>query len=77
MRWRRGIVFCRSSDRRPFFFSCSQTELETKIRGLANREKHSSADLDITREELRSVEKHERTAGVDREKVRVGCLVGR
>eukprot|EP00904_Undaria_pinnatifida_P004394 jgi/Undpi1/13956/HiC_scaffold_9.g03607.m1 len=46
-----------------------KTELETKIRGLANREKHSSADLDITREELRSVEKHERTAGVDREKV--------
>lgn len=52
-----------------------QTELETKIRGLVNREKHSSAELDITRDELRNLEKHERTSGVEREKVRV-CLVG-
>ncbi|CBN77803.1 structural maintenance of chromosomes 1 protein [Ectocarpus siliculosus] len=45
------------------------TELETKIRGLANREKHSSADLDITREELKSIGKHQEAAEIDRAKV--------
>lgn len=51
-----------------------QTELETKIRGLVNREKHSSADLEITRDELVNLEKHEKTSGIEREKVWVsGC----
>ncbi|CAM9943549.1 unnamed protein product, partial [Ectocarpus fasciculatus] len=45
------------------------TELETKIRGLDNREKHSSADLDITREELKSIGNHQEAAEIDRAKV--------
>lgn len=48
----------------------SQTELETKIRGLQSREKHSSADLDMTREELKSIKKHQETAEAERAKVR-------
>eukprot|EP00752_Nemacystus_decipiens_P006829 g6131.t1 len=46
-----------------------KTELETKIRGLQSREKHSSADLDITREELKSITKHREAAEAEKEKV--------
>lgn len=47
-----------------------QTELETKIRGLQSREKHSSADLEVTTEELESIKRNQEMAEVDRAKVR-------
>eukprot|EP00903_Cladosiphon_okamuranus_P011947 g11221.t1 len=46
-----------------------KTELETKIRGLQSREKHSSADLEITREELKSISTHRVEAEAERTKV--------
>lgn len=43
-----------------------QTELTTKIRGLTSREQHSSADLDMTVEKLREIERNVKTAATKR-----------
>lgn len=47
----------------------TQTELMTKIRGLASREQHSSAEYEMTMDKLRDIEKHTKAASDKREQV--------